>query len=56
LPAADATILAVGHKQFLEKTPAEIMEKTVKRGCFVQVKAAFPLEPFTREGVRVWRL
>ena len=56
LPAADATILAVSHKQFVEKTPAQIMEKTVKRGCFVQVKASFPNEAFTREGVRVWRL
>ena len=56
LPAADATILAVAHKQFVDKTPAELMEKTVKRGCFIQVKAAFDTEAFAREGVRVWRL
>ena len=56
LPAADATILAVAHKQFLEKTPADILGKTVKRGVFSQVKSVFPSEVFTREGVRVWRL
>jgi UDP-N-acetyl-D-glucosamine/UDP-N-acetyl-D-galactosamine dehydrogenase len=56
LPAADATILAVAHKRFTELTPAAIMEKTVKRGCFVQVKPVFDPAAFTREGVRVWRL
>ena len=56
LPAADATIFAVAHKQLVAKTPADIMEKTVKRGVFTQVKAVFDSEAFTREGVRVWRL
>ena len=56
LPAADATILAVAHRAFTELTPAQIMEKTVKRGCFIQVKPVFEPATFTREGVRVWRL
>ena len=56
LPAADATILAVAHRAFTELTPAQLMEKTVKRGCFIQVKPVFDTEAFTREGVRVWRL
>jgi UDP-N-acetyl-D-galactosamine dehydrogenase len=56
LPAADAVILAVAHKQYLEKSPAAIMEKIVKQGCLVQVKPAFDTAAFTREGVRVWRL
>ncbi len=56
LPAADAAILAVSHKAFLERSPAEVMRKIVKRGCLVQVKNAFAAEAFAREGVRVWRL
>jgi UDP-N-acetyl-D-galactosamine dehydrogenase len=56
LPAADCTILAVAHKQFTSLTPAQIMEKTVKRGCFVQVKSVFDHAAFEREGVRAWRL
>ena len=56
LPAADCTILAVAHKAFLAKSPAEILAKIVRQGCLVQVKPAFEAEPFKREGVRVWRL
>ena len=56
LPAADALILAVAHKAFLELTPAEIMEKIVRKGCLVQVKPALDCAAFAREGVRVWRL
>jgi UDP-N-acetyl-D-galactosamine dehydrogenase len=56
LPAADATILAVAHRQFTQMAPAQMMEKICKRGCFVQVKPVFDTTAFTREGVRVWRL
>jgi UDP-N-acetyl-D-galactosamine dehydrogenase len=56
LPAADATILAVAHKSFTEMPVANMLEKTVKRGCFVQVKPVFDHAAFTREGVRAWRL
>jgi UDP-N-acetyl-D-galactosamine dehydrogenase len=56
LPAADAAILAVAHKSFVEMPPAAILEKIVRQGCFVQVKAAIDPAAFRREGVRVWRL
>jgi UDP-N-acetyl-D-galactosamine dehydrogenase len=56
LPAADCTILAVAHKAFLERTPAQLLSKIVRQGCLVQVKPAFDPDPFKREGVRVWRL
>ncbi len=56
LPAADATILAVAHAS-LVRLPAEaIMQKIVKDGCFIDVKAAFDPAPFRREGISVWRL
>jgi UDP-N-acetyl-D-galactosamine dehydrogenase len=56
LPAADALILAVAHKGFLELPPSDFLEKIVPQGCLVQVKAALDPAPFKREGVRVWRL
>ena len=56
LPAADAVILAVSHKAFLEMPPAAIMKKIVREGCLVQVKPVLDPAAFTREGVRVWRL
>jgi UDP-N-acetyl-D-galactosamine dehydrogenase len=56
LPAADALILAVAHKSFLEIPTAEYLRKIVKQGCLVQVKSALDPAAFRREGVRVWRL
>jgi len=56
LPAADALILAVAHKSFLEIPTAEMLKKIVRQGCLVQVKPALDPAAFRREGVRVWRL
>ncbi len=56
LPAADATILAVAHKRFLEISPGELMRKVVRNGVVIDVKAVLDAEPFRREGLRVWRL
>jgi UDP-N-acetyl-D-galactosamine dehydrogenase len=56
LPAADAMIVAVSHRQFLERPVEDFLRKIVKRGCFVDVKSAFEREAFRREGVQVWRL
>ncbi len=56
LPAADAVILAVAHRGFLERTPREFLEKSVRRGCFIDIKSALDPEPFRREGMHVWRL
>jgi len=56
LPAADALILAVAHKAFLELPPSAYLEKIVRQGCLVQVKPALDPAAFRREGVRVWRL
>jgi UDP-N-acetyl-D-galactosamine dehydrogenase len=56
LPAADCLILAVAHKSFLQMPSSAFLEKIVRQGCLVQVKAALDTAPFKREGVRVWRL
>jgi UDP-N-acetyl-D-galactosamine dehydrogenase len=56
LPAADATILAVAHKSFLERPTSDYLGKIVRQGVLVQVKPALDPAAFRREGVRVWRL
>jgi UDP-N-acetyl-D-galactosamine dehydrogenase len=56
LPAADALILAVSHRHFLERKPEQYLEKIVRRGCFIDVKSVFDPAVFRREGVHVWRL
>jgi UDP-N-acetyl-D-galactosamine dehydrogenase len=53
LPAADAVILAVAHKEFLGK---DIRGKVVRGGCVIDVKAALDAEALRGEGLRVWRL
>jgi UDP-N-acetyl-D-galactosamine dehydrogenase len=56
LPAADALILAVAHKGFVEMPPEAFLEKIVRQGCLVQVKPVLDPAAFRREGIRVWRL
>jgi UDP-N-acetyl-D-galactosamine dehydrogenase len=56
LPVADAVILAVAHKDFVEMPAEKYLEKVVKNGCFVQVKPAIDTAVLKREGVRAWRL
>jgi UDP-N-acetyl-D-glucosamine/UDP-N-acetyl-D-galactosamine dehydrogenase len=56
LPQADATILAVAHEELVKKPLAELLRKTVKNGCFIDIKSVFDPEMFRREGVSVWRL
>ncbi len=56
LPPADALILAVAHRQFLETLPTAYLQKIVRRGCLIDVKSVFDPEPFRREGIQVWRL
>jgi UDP-N-acetyl-D-glucosamine/UDP-N-acetyl-D-galactosamine dehydrogenase len=56
LPAADALILAVAHRGFLETPPSAYLQKIVRKGCLVDVKSVLDAALFRREGLRVWRL
>jgi UDP-N-acetyl-D-galactosamine dehydrogenase len=56
LPAADALILAVAHKQFLQIPQQNLLRKIVRQGCVVDVKSALDAEALRKEGLRVWRL
>jgi UDP-N-acetyl-D-galactosamine dehydrogenase len=56
LPAADALVLAVAHRSFVELPAAAYMEKIVRRGCLIDVKSVCDAAAFRSQGLRVWRL
>jgi UDP-N-acetyl-D-glucosamine/UDP-N-acetyl-D-galactosamine dehydrogenase len=56
LPPADALILAVAHRQFLETPTSAYLQKIVRRGCLIDVKSVLDADTFRREGLQVWRL
>ncbi len=56
LPVADALILAVPHRGFLELPQERLQKKIVRGGCLIDVKSALDPAPYRREGLRVWRL
>ena len=56
LPAADAMILAVSHRQYLDMPTPDLLRKVVRSGCIVDVKGVLDTAALRREGLRVWRL
>ncbi|HEY6864113.1 MAG TPA: nucleotide sugar dehydrogenase [Burkholderiales bacterium] len=56
LAPADALVLAVAHRQFLETPTSTYLQKIVRRGCLIDVKSVLDPDPFRREGLQVWRL
>jgi len=56
LPAADALVLAVAHRAFVELPAAAYLDKIVRCGCLIDVKALCEPAAFRREGISVWRL
>ncbi|MBI2311639.1 MAG: nucleotide sugar dehydrogenase [Betaproteobacteria bacterium] len=56
LPVADALVVAVAHRQLLEKPIAEYVEKVSSGGCFIDIKSRFDRQALARAGVSVWRL
>jgi len=56
LPRADALIAAVAHHEYQQLTPAQIAEKVVPGGCFIDVKSCFDAVALRRAGLSVWRL
>src|SRR4051812_36327110 len=56
LPAADALVLAVAHRPFVELPAAAYMEKIVRGGCLIDVKSVCDAGAFRSRGLSVWRL
>ncbi|HET7197639.1 MAG TPA: nucleotide sugar dehydrogenase [Burkholderiales bacterium] len=56
LPAADALIVAVAHRRYLELPTGALLEKVVRSGCVIDVKCVLDAAALRKEGLRVWRL
>ena len=56
LPKAEALVLAVAHKQYLEMPVQTVMEKIVPRGALMDVKSKLRAEEYRARGLQVWRL
>jgi len=56
LPAADALILAVAHRSYLELPKEDLLKKVVRHGVVIDVKSVLDAEALRHQGMRVWRL
>jgi len=56
LPAADALIVAVAHRRYLELPNEALLRKVVRAGCVIDVKSVLDAQALRRDGLRVWRL
>jgi UDP-N-acetyl-D-glucosamine/UDP-N-acetyl-D-galactosamine dehydrogenase len=56
LPQADAMVVAVSHKEFLEMSMPTIATKLKKGGVFTDVKSSFDPKALEGAGFKVWRL
>ena len=56
LPRAQATIVAVAHREFRERPIADYAAKTMPNGAFIDVKSLFDATDVAAAGLRHWRL
>lgn len=56
LPSADALIVAVSHREFVERPLADFQSKMSSCGCFIDVKSQFDPVALREAGINVWRL
>lgn len=56
LPAADAVVVAVPHKEVLALSLADFQSKLNPSGCFIDVKSQFDPKALQEAGYCVWRL
>ncbi|MBA2660320.1 MAG: nucleotide sugar dehydrogenase [Nitrosospira sp.] len=56
LPCADAIIVAVSHREFLDRPLTDFQTKVSDKGCFIDVKSQFDQTALREAGLNVWRL
>jgi len=56
LPTADAVVVAVAHKEFLQNGADVYKPKLKSGGCFIDVKSKFDINALKQAGLTVWRL
>ena len=56
LPRADALIVAVSHREFVDRPLADFHDKIAPNGCFIDVKCQFDPVALRNSGFNLWRL
>jgi UDP-N-acetyl-D-galactosamine dehydrogenase len=56
LMPADALVVAVGHRDYLDRPVADLIAKLRRGGSFIDVKSRFDRNALEQAGVKVWRL
>lgn len=56
LPEADAMIVAVGHREFVDRPLRDLVAKIRPGGAFIDVQSRFDRAQLGDAGLRVWRL
>ena len=56
VPVGDALVLAVAHRQFLERPAADFLTKVAPDGCVVDVKSKLDAAAIRAGGRTLWRL
>lgn len=56
LPAADALVLAVAHKEYLAMPLDTLLSKVALKGCVIDVKSALDRAVIAAKGITLWRL
>ena len=56
LPRADALIVAVSHREFIDRPLTDFHNKIVPNGCFIDVKCQFDPVALRDAGFNLWRL
>lgn len=56
LPQAEALVATVSHRQYQDMPLGDLLVKLKSAGVFIDVKSAYPKQPITEMGIRVWRL
>ncbi|HEX8404340.1 MAG TPA: nucleotide sugar dehydrogenase, partial [Duganella sp.] len=56
LPCAEALISAVAHRELSARPLAQVREKIVGGGCFIDLKSQFDEAALRESGLSVWRL
>jgi len=56
LPRADAIVVAVAHREFVDRPLSDFLQRVKAGGCFIDVKSQFDLSELKRSGLTCWRL
>lgn len=56
LPRAEAIIVAVPHREFIDRPISDLQSKVIEGGCFIDVKSQFDQKALNKTGLSVWRL